>query len=190
MAHPKNFDQSPEARTPAEGADTPVSSLSIMKIVDVSLRFPEANKTELAAMCGVERHLVARALSTPMALARLDSAYDVRTIINEKIRNLALNSLELTQKVQLRALEQLEEEGKVPDSALLAAATRVSLETLKGVGILKDHSIEETRPIDTGTVSALLDRAEELRSQIELRLSKKIEAEVVVEQELNDTALD
>jgi hypothetical protein len=186
MAKPKNFDQTPEARTPTEGLLKPVSALSIMKIVDITLRFPEAGTKDVAAMCGVERHLIPRALSTPMAMARLDSAYDVRTLVNEKVRNQALVGFEVLQKVQLRALEQLEDEGKVPDAALLAAATRISLETLKGVGILKDHSIEETKPIDTAGVSNLLERAEVLREQIEAKIGKKIEAEVVVEQGVMD----
>jgi len=179
-AKPDIIDQSPEARTPPGSDSRPVSAFTIMKVVDMTLRFPNAKPSEMAAMCGVNRHLIPRAINTPMAQARLDSAYDVRSIIADKLKSQALNAFEVISKVQLRAMEQLEDDDKVPDAALLAAATRISLETLKGVGLLKDHSIEETRPIDTQGVSNLLDRAAELRDRLEEKLQGKVDAEVVV----------
>lgn len=188
MSKSHDIDQSPEARMSTEESGAPVAAVTIMKVVDVTLRFPEASNKQVAEMCGINHHLVPRALSTAMARARIDSAYDIRTIISKNLRNQALNSFLLLQKVQERALQQLEDESKVPDAALLAAATRTSLETLKGVGILKEHSIEETKPIDEAGITSLLDKAEELRSQIEARLAKKIDAEVVVTEDVSEDA--
>ena len=185
MGSRKDFDQSEEARTPETGTPTAVGAVTIMRVVDMALRFPDASKTELGTMIGSNRHMVARALSTPMARARMESAYDVRAIVKEKLKQQALNSFELLTQVQLRCLEQLADEDKVVDAALLAAATRTSLETLKGVGVLKDHSIEETVQMDTDGVAALLDKADALRAEIEGKMKGKMED--VEEAEVVDT---
>jgi len=185
---PDDLDQSKEARTPEVGDDAALGAVMIMRVVDMKLRFPQEKIADIADMVGCSRHLISRALSTPMAKARLESAYDVRPLVQERLKSQALNAFELLSTVQIRCLEQLENRDLPPDSALLAAATRASLETLKGVGILKDHSIEETKQLDATGVAALLDKADSLQAQLETNLKEKLEVEALAVETVTEDA--
>jgi hypothetical protein len=114
-------------------------------------------------------------MGTPAARARLEQAYDLRPLVQARMRNQTLNSLDYIDKLQTKGVKDLDNER--PDPALLGAATRASLETLKGVGLLKTE-ITETHRLDTQGLDDLVSKADRLRTQIQATIQKKMQESV------------
>ena len=55
------------------------------------------------------------------------------------------------------------------------AATRTALETLKGVGLLKDYSVAEEKVLEPQEVADLLAKTNELTASLEADLRKKMD---------------
>jgi len=174
-------------RTTSQG--TTVSALSIMKVVDFFLRFPNASHQDCAEACEISKTTVGLAMSTPMAKSRLESAYDIRPLVQERLKNQAMNAMEYLEMVNQRAVRDIKNDSKQPDSPLLSAAVRAAVATLQGVGVLKEHQIMKSQLVKQEDIHELVSKTDAINASFQEKLDEamkktarsEFDAEQVVE---------
>jgi len=170
-------------------AGSTCSALLIMKVVDFFLRFPNAKNQDCADACEVSRDSVKAALSTPMAKSRLESAYDIRPLVQERLKNQAMNAMEYLEMVNQRAVRDIKNDSKQPDSPLLSAAVRAAVATLQGVGVLKEHQIMKSQLVKAEDIHELVSKTDAINASFQEKLDEamkktarsEFDAEQVVE---------
>lgn len=158
MGRPGKFgeiDTGKEARTLPTGSTA--SATTIMRVADAHIRFPDMSSPQMAKMLGMNPTYIRHIRQTPMFKARIDSAYDIRPLMRQRLKNQTINSMEFVDKLHTRATDELEKVA--PDSTIISSATRASIETMKGVGLLAEHQITDNRTPDANDIVTLVKQA-------------------------------
>lgn len=186
------LDATAEERTSSKGHT--VSALVIMRVVDYMLRFPSAKQRECAEHCNYSMETVKLALSTPMAKSRLETAYDVRPMVQERLKNQAMNAMEYLEMVSQRAVTDIQNHEKAPDAPLMSAAVRSAIATLQGVGVLKEHQIMKSQLVKQEDIHELVSKTDQINAsfqeKLEEAMKKSGEVEFAEEQQVEGNSTE
>ena len=132
----------------------------LQNLVNLVLLSPDISVENLAQALAVHRSTVSQWLKTEYVRSRIEAVFDARPYLYKLLKRNTLDASEYVGKIIRRGIE--EADRKEPSPTVLQSATRSSLSTLQGTGILKDHVQLDSQTLDSKDLKALLDHASSL----------------------------